>query len=87
MVFIIWLIAGGALGWIASVLMRTDDHGVLPNIAIGVVGAMLGGWIAPLLGTDPIDQTDAGVSALMASLLGAVVLLAIVNGVRLGRTR
>ena len=87
MVFIIWLIAGGALGWIASVLMRTDDHGVLPNIAIGVVGAMLGGWIAPLLGTDPIDQTDAGASALMASLLGAVVLLAIVNGVRLGRTR
>jgi len=87
MVFIIWLIAGGALGWIASVLMRTDDHGVLPNIAIGVVGAMLGGWIAPLLGTDPTDQTDASASALMASLLGAVVLLAIVNGVRLGRTR
>jgi len=87
MVFIIWLIAGGALGWMASVLMGTDDRGVLLNIAIGVVGAMLGGWIAPLLGTGPIDQMDASASALMASLLGAVVLLAIVNAVRLGRSR
>ena len=87
MVFIIWLIAGGALGWMASVLMRTDDQGVLLNIAIGVVGAMLGGWIAPLLGTGPIDPMNASASALMASLLGAVVLLTIVNAIRLGRTR
>ena len=87
MVFIIWLVAGGVLGWIASVLMRTDDHGILLNIAIGVVGAMLGGWIAPLLGTGPIDQGDASAAALMASLLGAVVLLAIVNAFRLGRSR
>ena len=87
MVLIIWLIAGGLLGWIASVLMRTDDHGVLLNISIGVVGAMLGGWIAPLLGTGPIDQKDASASALMASLLGAVILLAVVNVIRHRRTR
>ena len=87
MVFIVWLIAGGVLGWIASVLMDNDEHGILLNIAIGVVGAMLGGWIAPLLGTGPIDQRSFSASALMASLLGAVVLLVVVNLVRLRRTR
>ncbi len=50
--FIIWLVVGGLIGWIASKIMRTDaQQGVFLNIVVGIVGSMLGGWlISPLVG-------------------------------------
>jgi uncharacterized membrane protein YeaQ/YmgE (transglycosylase-associated protein family) len=87
--FIIWLIVGGLIGWIASLIMRTDaQQGLLLNIVVGIVGALLGGWlISPLIGEGTINSGDFSVGGLVVSLLGAVVLLAIVNLFRRRRIR
>jgi uncharacterized membrane protein YeaQ/YmgE (transglycosylase-associated protein family) len=89
MTFIVWLIAGALIGWLASMVMRTDaQQGVLVDVLVGIAGALLGGWlIAPMIGSGTINQADFSASGLMASLLGAIVLLAIVNLVRRGRMR
>ena len=85
--FIIWLFIGGLLGWVASMIMKTDaQQGVFLNIVVGIVGAMLGGWfLAPLLGTGTINSNDFSVAGILVSLLGAVILLAIVNFFRRGK--
>ena len=87
MSFIIWIIIGGILGWLASLVMKTDaQQGLLLNIIVGIVGALLGGWLlAPLFGTGTINSDDFSVSSLLVSFLGAVILLAIVNLLRRGR--
>lgn len=87
--FIIWIIVGGILGWLASLVMRTDaSQGLLLNIVVGIVGALLGGWLlAPLFGTGTINQSDFSLSSLLVSFLGAVILLAIVNLIRRGTPR
>ena len=81
MSFIAWLIVGGLLGWIASMIMGTNDkQGIFLNIVVGIVGAFLGGLIlAPLFGTGTINQYDFSIGSLLVSLLGAVVLLFIVG--------
>ena len=82
---IIWLIVGGILGWLASILMRTDaQQGILLNIVVGVVGAFLAGLV---FAGGTINQSDFSLSSLIASFLGAVVLLAIVNLIRRGSVR
>ena len=87
--FIIWLVIGGLVGWLASVVMKTDaQQGVILNIVVGIIGALLGGWLlAPLFGTGTINQGDFSLSGLLVSFLGAVILLAIVNLVRRGTVR
>ena len=87
--FIIWLIVGGLIGWVASMIMKTDaQQGMILNVIVGIVGSMLGGWlIAPLLGAGTINQNDFSIMGLLASLIGAVILLAIVNLVRRGSVR
>ena len=79
--FIIWLIVGGIIGWIASMIMRTDaQQGVILNVVVGIIGALLGGWLlAPLFGTGTINQSDFSIGSLFVSFLGAIILLAIVN--------
>jgi len=86
---IIWLVVGGLIGWVASMIMRTDaQQGVLLNVVVGIVGSMLGGWfIAPLLGSGTVNQNDFSIRGLLASLVGAIILLAIVNLVRRGAVR
>lgn len=81
MSFILWIIVGGVLGWIASMLMKTNDQqGIFLNIVVGIVGAFLGGLlIAPLVGTGTINRGDFSLGSLVVSLLGAVILLAIVG--------
>lgn len=87
--FIIWLIVGGIIGWIASLIMRTNaQQGILLNIVVGIVGALLAGWlISPLVGTGTINQGNFSLGGFIVSLLGAIVLLAIVNLFRRGRVR
>jgi uncharacterized membrane protein YeaQ/YmgE (transglycosylase-associated protein family) len=87
--FIIWIVVGGILGWVASMIMRTDaQQGMFLNIVVGIIGALLGGWLlAPLFGTGTINQNDFSVGSLLVSLLGAVVLLGIVNLFRRGTPR
>lgn len=86
---IIWLVVGGLIGWIASLIMRTDaQQGVLLNIVVGVIGALIGGWIiSPLVGVPTINQDAFSVGAMVVSLVGAIILLAIVNLVRRGSVR
>lgn len=87
--FIVWIVVGGLLGWIASMIMRTDaQQGTLLNIVVGIVGAVLAGWlISPLVGVPTINQGDFSLGALVVSLLGAVGLLAIVNLLRRSAVR
>lgn len=86
--FFIWLLVGGLIGWAASMLMGTSGRqGVLLNVVVGIVGAVLGGWLlGGLFGTATINQGDFSVSGLLVSLLGAVILLALVKLVQ-GRTK
>jgi len=87
--FIIWIVVGGLLGWIASMIMKTDaQQGMFLNVVVGIIGALLGGWLlAPLFGTGTINQNDFSIGSLLVSLLGAVILLAIVNLFRRGTPR
>ena len=89
MTWILIIIIGGILGWIASKIMRTDaQQGIFLNIVVGIVGAMLAGFLlSPLLGIPSINAGDFSIGALLISLLGAVILLAIVNFLRRGRAR
>jgi len=78
---IVWLVAGGLIGWAASAIMRTRE-GIALNVVVGIVGAALTGWVfRPLLGVSTITQRNFTAS-LLTSLLGAVLLLLIVNWVR-----
>lgn len=78
---IIWLVIGGVIGWLASIVMnRNAQQGIFLNIIVGIIGAFIGGFlISPLLGAGTINQNDFSVVSLLASFLGAVILLAIVN--------
>ena len=86
---IIWLIVGGIIGWVASLIMRTNaSQGLFLNVVVGIVGALLAGFlISPLIGLPTINQSVFSVGSLLVSLLGAVILLAIVNLFRRGRVR
>jgi len=86
---LVWLIVGGVIGWIASLMMRTDgQQGIFLNVIVGIVGALLAGWIiSPLIGVPTINQDAFSIGALLVSLVGAVILLAIVNLFRRGRVR
>jgi len=78
------LVVGGLLGWAASAVMRVRE-GVLLNVIVGIVGAVLGGWLlSPFVEVSTINQGDFSAPGLIASFLGAVILLAIVNVVRRG---
>jgi uncharacterized membrane protein YeaQ/YmgE (transglycosylase-associated protein family) len=87
--FLIWLIVGGLIGWIASKVMNTDaQQGVILNIVVGIVGAFLGGLlISPLVGVPTINQNAFSIGAMLVSLLGAIILLAIINYFRRGKAR
>lgn len=82
---ILWLIVGGVIGWLASIIMRTDaQQGIFLNIVVGVVGAFIGGLI---FAGGSINNAGLTLTSFLVSLLGAVVLLAIVSLVRRGRVR
>jgi len=87
--FIIWIVIGGVLGWLASLVMKTDaQQGLFLNVVVGIVGAFLAGWLlSPLFGTGTINSDDFSLASLLVSFLGAVILLGIVNLIRRGRTR
>ncbi len=86
---IIMLIVGGILGWLASVVMRTDgQQGLFLNVIVGVVGAVLAGYLlTPFLGGAPVTSGAFDIKSLFVSFLGSVVLLGIINLVRRGSVR
>ena len=86
---IVWLVVGGLIGWLASIFMGTDARqGILLNVVVGIVGAVLGGWLlGGLVGAGSINQGDFSVPGLLVSFLGAVILLILVRFVRRGALR
>jgi uncharacterized membrane protein YeaQ/YmgE (transglycosylase-associated protein family) len=84
---IIWLVVGGLIGWVASALMHSGG-GILMNVVVGIAGAFIGGWLlGPMVGAGTINSGDFSVRGLVVSLLGAVILLAIVTLLRRVRLR
>ena len=78
---ILWIIFGGLVGWVASLVMKTDaQQGILLNIIVGVVGAVVGGWIMSFFGQG--GMTGFNFYSFIVALLGAVVLIAVVKALR-----
>lgn len=78
---LLWIIFGGIVGWVASLIMKTDSQqGIILNIVVGIVGAVVGGWIMDFMGQS--DVTGFNIYSFLVALLGAVVLIAIVKAVR-----
>ncbi|RZL82258.1 MAG: GlsB/YeaQ/YmgE family stress response membrane protein [Sphingomonas sp.] len=86
---IVLLIVGGIVGWLASMIMRTNaQQGIFLNIVVGIVGALLAGFVlTPLIGGAPITSGVISIQSILVSLAGAVILLAIINLFRRGTVR
>ena len=78
---IIWIIFGALVGWVASLVMKTDaEQGILLNIIVGVVGAVIGGWLMSVIGKSGVGGFN--LYSFLVALLGACVLIAIVKALR-----
>lgn len=86
---IIWLVVGGVLGWLASLIMRTDSQqGIFLNVVVGIIGALIAGYVlTPMLGESTINSGNFSAMGLVVSLVGSIILLAIVNLFRRGTVR
>lgn len=89
MTFLLIIVVGGILGWLASMVMRTDaQQGIFLNIVVGIVGAVVAGsLVTPIMGGAPIIEGAFDIRSPLASFLGAIILLAVVNMARRGRVR
>ncbi len=79
--FIVWLIVGGLIGWIASMIMGTNGRqGIILNIVVGIIGAFLGGWLlSGVFGVSTINEGNFTLGGLLLSLLGATILIGAVR--------
>lgn len=86
---ILVIVVGGILGWLASIVMRTDaQQGIFLNIVVGIVGALVAGFlVTPLIGGAPITSGAFDIRSLFTSFIGAVILLGVINLFRRGRVR
>lgn len=77
--FLIWIIAGALIGWAASIILKTNNRqGLVADIIVGIVGAFVGGYfLSPIFNVGTINEGDFSIPALLVSLAGAVILLAI----------
>lgn len=77
--FLVWIIAGAVIGWVASLIMRTNSRqGLIADIIVGIVGAFVGGYfLSPIFNAGTINEGDFSLPALLVSLGGAVILLAV----------
>ena len=86
---VVWLAVGAAIGLVAGSLMRSeDDQSVFVNVLVGVVGALVAGWIvAPYFGLHAGDARVLDFGALSVALVGAIIALALLSVVRNRRRR
>lgn len=77
--FLLWIIVGAVIGWAASVIMKTNSRqGLIADIIVGIVGAFVGGYfLSPLFNVSTINEGNFSIPALLVSLGGAIILLAI----------
>ena len=77
-----WIIVGGLAGWVASMIMKTDaQQGVLTNIIVGIIGALIGGWLMSVLGGGS-DIMSFSIESFLVALLGSVVLIGALKLIR-----
>ncbi len=82
MSLITYIIFGGLVGWVASILMHTDaQQGILLNVLVGIVGAVLGTWLFGFFGVAG-GVSGFNLGSFVVALIGAVVLIAIMKAVR-----
>ncbi len=82
---IAWIIFGALAGWIASMIMKTDESmGALANIVVGILGAFIGGFVVQVFG---VHVEGFNIASLLVAILGAIILLAIVKAARGGSPR
>jgi uncharacterized membrane protein YeaQ/YmgE (transglycosylase-associated protein family) len=80
---ILWIIFGGLVGWIASLIMSTDSQqGLVLNVIIGIVGAMIGGWLMTFMGEGGVSGFN--VYSFAVAIVGAVVLIGLAKVLKLG---
>jgi uncharacterized membrane protein YeaQ/YmgE (transglycosylase-associated protein family) len=78
---ILWIIFGGLVGWIASIIMRTNaQQGIMLNIIVGVIGAVLGGWLLTFFGQNGV--TGFNFYSFIVAIFGAVILISVVKLLR-----
>lgn len=78
---LLWIVFGAIVGWLASIVMRTDSEmGPVANVVVGILGALIGGWIVTLFGGPSV--TGFNLPSFLVAIVGSVVLLAIVRGFR-----
>jgi len=86
---IVWLVMGGVLGWVASLITKpVNQQGLLLNVVVGIEAAVLAGWlVSPLVGAGTIHQANFSPASLVVSLASALIALAVVNLLRRGAVR
>jgi len=78
---LLWILFGGLVGWVASMIMKTDaQQGIVLNIIVGIIGAVVGGWVMSLIGKSGVGGFD--LYSFLVALLGAIILIAIVRALR-----
>ncbi len=81
MEIILWIVFGALVGWVASMIMKTDaEQGAVLNIIVGIVGAVVGGWIMSVIGESGVQGFN--IYSFLVALLGACVLIAVVKAIR-----
>lgn len=81
MEILLWIIFGGLVGWVASLIMKTDaQQGIVLNIVVGIVGAVIGGWLMNVMGKSGVEGFN--IYSFIVALLGACVLIVIVRALR-----
>lgn len=79
--FILWIIFGGLVGWVASLIMKTDaQQGIILNITVGIIGAVIGGWIMSLFGEN--GASGFNLYSFLVALLGAIILIWVVRSLK-----
>ncbi len=79
-----WIVLGALAGWVASIIMKNNPSmGAFANIAVGIIGAFIGGFVMNLLGAQA-DVTGFNLESFLVALLGSVILLAVINLIRRG---
>lgn len=78
---LLWIFFGGIVGWVASIIMGTDNQqGIILNVVIGIIGAVLGGWIMSSLGQPTVNGFD--LYSFMVAIVGSVILITIIGALR-----
>ena len=81
-----WIVVGLIAGWLAGVVVRGGGYGLIGNIVVGIVGALIGGFLAGALFNVPDAVNGINLTSILIAFLGAVILILILRAVTPGRS-